>query len=908
MSRFALISAALGAVFFAPACGPSPTAVRGTEAPLGVTLHDPEPAKEAIRRLDTGLEIIAIVDPGSPVIVAHLHIAAGAAHGATGREAAVLEALVSDPAAELAAAIEAIGGHLDSWTTRDTTVYEVTIAPAALGAAVDSLATAISTPAINPDRVSARCKSVARRHAALRRDPARDALDLAIDATYGEHPLGRRAAGFEAGTAAPDAAALRAWHSAWYRPSRARLVLAGGIHPDRDLDRAEKALRRWTVTGGEPPADPLAAEPETEPGPTIRFVRRDDGASWAWLALPIGRPSLAEAAMLDLASAALAAPDDGRLARAARRSRLVDPQPAVQVYAPDGPGALLVGIGFRARRAGDVERAWGALVDAVFGVAGAPLDAAELNRARGALRRDALAARASPGATAARRAALAARWPGAGGEPSWRRAIDATDAKAATRALTRYANPARIAGGIRARVEPDPEAGSQWPQAFVDRAIGAADAPPPPRPMSTRVHRIDPLTTVAVLPENGTGVVAIHAIAGPGRRAEPSHTPGVADLTAALMAAAGDDRVPMTAETGPDGLHLRVSVTADAAERAIARLAAALSAPTVNAESLFAARRAVRLPRDMPPTQRVERWFAEALYGAHPYSRALIDPQLLGAHMDTVGRIEIENYYDAHVAAAEWTIAVVGDIEPSVAIDWLTGAVPQRDASETGDRRPIDNRLPPIDTARRVDRRDGGGAVVMVGFRGFDGRAAGRHAAALLVEVWAADATAELRRRGVTTGRVEPRLFAGIDGGHVAIRLETPPGTSEMSREAAWSSARQLRNNGTDVDAIASARRRLAGRRAVALSTSARRAARLARETRLGRADRGPHLLARWASAVEPVGRAELKELATRLFTEEAYVEVLLDTAGPEVPPPAVAPRNAAAPPVEVRSERGEEG
>ena len=77
--------------------------------------------------------------------------------------------------------------------------------------------------------------------------------------TYGEgHPLAENALGTEASIKAVDAAALRSFWKAHYRPERAALVVAGDLSEAELRALVEPLFGAWKGEGAAPAATPAA--------------------------------------------------------------------------------------------------------------------------------------------------------------------------------------------------------------------------------------------------------------------------------------------------------------------------------------------------------------------------------------------------------------------------------------------------------------------------------------------------------------------------------------------------------------------------------------------------------------------------------------------------------------------------
>ncbi|MCB9540931.1 MAG: hypothetical protein H6703_00610 [Myxococcales bacterium] len=134
----------------------------------------PDPGAEdtvdRVLRLDNGLVLHALPDPGAPAVTVELWLAAGAMHAPDGAPGvALVEALAAE--ALVARTLAPLGGRAEAWVQAEAAVIAATVAAAHLRLALDALAAAAQGGATAQDRAAAAARRSRwrRRQAGIRR-------------------------------------------------------------------------------------------------------------------------------------------------------------------------------------------------------------------------------------------------------------------------------------------------------------------------------------------------------------------------------------------------------------------------------------------------------------------------------------------------------------------------------------------------------------------------------------------------------------------------------------------------------------------------------------------------------------------------------------------------------------------
>jgi len=194
-------------------------------------------------------------------------------------------------AADIAHAVESVGGDMNAFTTQEYTAFYVRVPDEHLELALDILADVVWHPAFRPDEVESE-RRVILEEIGMRDDTPDDVVhELANAALFPGHPLGRSVLGTRASIGAMSRDAIAEYHAAHYHPGNVVVAAAGNLtHADvvrRVGARAPRTEGARPTRHHAPLASPLAVTGErrdTEQAHlvvSLRAIARDDPDRWA---------------------------------------------------------------------------------------------------------------------------------------------------------------------------------------------------------------------------------------------------------------------------------------------------------------------------------------------------------------------------------------------------------------------------------------------------------------------------------------------------------------------------------------------------------------------------------------------------------------------------------------------------
>ncbi len=231
-------------------------------------------------RLESGLNVLSLRHGDLPEISARIVLSYGASEDArehagtallTGR--ALTEGTMERSAREVAEWIDYLGARFSLDVNHDATLLSLHFLSRVMDGAFELLAEILAQPALDAGEVE-RLRDERLDEIASGLDEPRVVASLRTgEATFGSHPYGTRTGGVEETVRAIDATVLKDFHSRFYRPAGATLILVGDVPRPEDLQRRlEAAFGGW---GGDPRDAGTLDEPELIDG------RRLWGIPWS---------------------------------------------------------------------------------------------------------------------------------------------------------------------------------------------------------------------------------------------------------------------------------------------------------------------------------------------------------------------------------------------------------------------------------------------------------------------------------------------------------------------------------------------------------------------------------------------------------------------------------------------------
>ena len=162
-------------------------------------------------------------------------------------------------AQEIALALEARGGSLDAYTSRDSTAFHARVLDADLPRALDVITDIVRRPVLRGSDLELERKVVLEEISTVDDTPDDLVFDLVYQTLWPEHPYGYTILGTRDTVSALSADDLKALHGKAYFPGNSVIAAAGNLTHERllELVAAEGWLERPSGVGEAPPAQPV---------------------------------------------------------------------------------------------------------------------------------------------------------------------------------------------------------------------------------------------------------------------------------------------------------------------------------------------------------------------------------------------------------------------------------------------------------------------------------------------------------------------------------------------------------------------------------------------------------------------------------------------------------------------------
>ena len=253
-------------------------------------------------KLDNGLSVVTEHMPGSSAAALGFWVDAGSrdeqppiAGASHFLEHLLFKGTDTRSAQDIAEAVEAVGGEMNAFTTKEYTAFYIRLLDEDLPLAMDILSEIVWGPAFRPDEVDAERQVILEEINMHEDEPADLVHDLCQEALYPAHPLGREVLGDRSTITAMTPADIRGYFGAHYRPESIVVAAAGNV--DHEEVAAGIEARFTGPAGAGPartatplaPARPLIVDKRTTEQAHVvlgmRAIARDDDDRFAFAVL-----------------------------------------------------------------------------------------------------------------------------------------------------------------------------------------------------------------------------------------------------------------------------------------------------------------------------------------------------------------------------------------------------------------------------------------------------------------------------------------------------------------------------------------------------------------------------------------------------------------------------------------------
>jgi len=811
---------------------------------------------------------------------------------------------------EVAGDIEGLGGHINAYTSFDSTVYHATLPSAAWREGLDVLTDAVRHSIFDEEEIAREREVVLEEIRRSEDTPGHVLGELAFRECYPAHPYGLPILGPASNVASFNRAQVRDFFERWYTPDNLMVVAIG------DFDSREVATEIERLFGDATRGETTRTRPH-EPMPDalrVAVLRKHFEGHRVDLSWPASRFRDRDATHLDLLAYVLGECESSRLVRKIREGEALVDRIDAGAYTPLDRGLFSIGFETDANRLLDATRR---VIEEVDRLRREPVSDAELERARVNFLASEQFDRESVSGVASKLGSFEAIGRGWQSEAEVLETLRNTTPNDLLQAAQQYLLPEALTIAALIPESTDPGLDEQAIRRAVAQGVEAAAEPKQvaheetntPKQQTTAAGqptdrlRFGPMRPAAdgagerldatlangldlhVLRRPEVPIVAIRLASLGGLLCENESNSGLTRFLAAMWtrgtrmdSAAGFARKSeeLAAEidgfSGRNSIGLTLDCLSENLEPAFDLFSQALLEPRLDPEEIERERRetlAALERRHDSLGQQAFQLFARTEFEQHPYRMTI-----LGEPKSVTGFTveDLVAHANRLVTADRAAIAVVGDVDPEVVgrlVESRLGSMPT--AADRFDM--------PREEPRNVGIRgselimDRAQAHLVIGFRGISVADPDRYTLELIAQILAGQGGRlflDLRDRQSLAYTVAASNVEGLSEGYFTIYIATAPEKVERARAGIFEEIDRLVTKAPSREELQHAIRFGTGTFAIGSQRSHARAAHLALDSIYGL---GPDHGDSYPEAIARVTPEDVLRVAQRIFRLDAYSE-----------------------------------
>lgn len=202
-----------------------------------------------VSTLTNGLRIVSLNMPALETVSVGIYANVGTRFEAPGQvgishmfEHMVFKGTSNRSARQIAEEIEAVGGHLNAYTTRDMTAYYARVLKADLGLAVDMLSDLLLNASFKPDEVRREQDVICQEIGQANDTPDDIIFDHLQSVAFKDQPLGCSILGTVENVRALDVSAMKVYRDRHYHPGNLVVAAAGKVDHDALVAMVERTM------------------------------------------------------------------------------------------------------------------------------------------------------------------------------------------------------------------------------------------------------------------------------------------------------------------------------------------------------------------------------------------------------------------------------------------------------------------------------------------------------------------------------------------------------------------------------------------------------------------------------------------------------------------------------------------
>ncbi|MCO4759994.1 MAG: insulinase family protein [Myxococcales bacterium] len=300
-----------------------------------------------LSKLPNGLTLITQPVHAAPVVAFQVWIHAGGFDELDGErglahlhEHMLFKGTPTRGVGEVAAAVEAAGGHINAWTSHDQTVYHVVMPAHAWKTGLDVLSDAVCHSLFDADELSREIEVVVEEIKRAEDSPGRVAWRQMFGQIFTGHPYSLPVLGTIDSVRSMTSERMKAFWGKHYVAKNTTVVAAGDLDPAEVAREVEARFSDYGLSSAQ--EKPASAPPKPEPLATITPSQFSE--TRAMVAFPGPDLSHEDVAPLDVFALVLGQGESSRLSRSVRRDLQLANDISASCYTPRYAGVFSLGM------------------------------------------------------------------------------------------------------------------------------------------------------------------------------------------------------------------------------------------------------------------------------------------------------------------------------------------------------------------------------------------------------------------------------------------------------------------------------------------------------------------------------------------------------------------------------------
>lgn len=759
---------------------------------------------------------------------------------------------------EIAAAIEASGGHINAWTSFDQTVYHVVLASRFARMGFDVLSDALRRSTFDAGELAREIEVVCEEIKRSADTPARRASRELYDASYTTHPYRRPVIGWESTVRSFTREKVLGFYARHYAPENIVVVVTG------DLTEADARALGQEYFGGDwqrpwVPHPPRPVEPPRE-GNRVRLKADDVKEAIVHVGFPLCAVDHPDVPALDVLAMLVGQGDSSRLALEVKRRRQLVRSVHCSSYTPEDPGLFTLSLTLQPEK---LSEALDASLALLLQARNAPVDEGELATVKALVEAEGIYQRETVQGLAEKLGYHASGKGGLEADARYRAAVAALTPADLQRVAQAWLRPE--VASLTALLPAGTAFSEDDARAVLARAHAPAHVTVPARklapdgahkrstgasPSSQPLDvRLSSGARLIVRPEPGIPLVALRGAFVGGSRHETDATCGLHHLLARTLTRGtpsldaeqvshtlDDIAGSLSAAAGRNSLSVRAEFLSRQLQRGFRLFSDVTLRPTLPSAELERERQLVLQDistRDDKPSGLAFHLFHQALFEQHPYRLQV------GGEADSISALTREALLAHHarrMTPSRLTLAVVGDVDTREVVDLAEECLATASTAHEPEPMLADE---PAPTSPRVKVRELPRAQVhlVYGFRGVTMRDPRRRALEVLSTVLSGQGGrlfVELRDKKSLAYSLSSYSVEGLEPGYFAVYIGTSPEKVPEALAGIRAELQKVRDARVTQAELDRARHHLVGAHEIGLQRNGARAGLLALEAAYG--------------------------------------------------------------------------